>query len=270
LRENFVISYLEQRAACRSISSIPSSSVELEPHQLAVVRRVLQDSEPKYLLADEVGLGKTIETGLIIREHVLERKQDARVVIAVPRNLIEQWRQELSTRFFLEVLFCEGDDDDGQIKFCAHEDLQTAVTNTWRPTLLAVDEAHQLASMAWSENSERKELFSACAQCAKDADVVLLLSGTPLHGNEKNFLAMLYCLNPQAYSLDDAGVARFMERVEERERLGGLYGALIPESQNASLESIINDLEGMFPDDSQFMDLLNRLRPLVDIFSSPD
>jgi ATP-dependent helicase HepA len=49
-----------------------SSRVEIEPHQIAVVRRILQDPNPKYLLADEVGLGKTIEAGLVIREHVLE------------------------------------------------------------------------------------------------------------------------------------------------------------------------------------------------------
>jgi len=269
LREDFVNSYIEQRAACRSISSLPSSSVELEQHQLAVVRRVLQDPMPKYLLADEVGLGKTIEAGLIIREHVLDRKQASRVVVAVPRNLIGQWRQELATRFFLEELFCE-DDDDGQIKICAHEDLLAAVHDKWNPTLLAVDEAHQLACMAWSGSSEQNELYSAYAKYAEGAEVVLLLSGTPLHGNEKNFLAMLHLLNPQAYSLDDTGVAKFMQRVDEREHLGGLYSALIPGSDNASLESIVDDLAAMFPGDNQLMILLDRLRPLVDIFSPPD
>ncbi|MBE0585635.1 MAG: helicase SNF2, partial [Desulfofustis sp.] len=228
---------------------------------------VLQDPVPKYLLADEVGLGKTIETCLIIREHILERKRAARVLIAVPRNLIGQWRQELAARFFLEELFCVDDDDNGQIKICAYDDLPASVNGTWRPTLLAVDEAHQLARMAWSESSEQKALFTAYAQCAEDAEVALLLSGTPLHGNEKNFLAMLHCLNPHAYPLDDSGVALFMQRVEERERLGGLYSALIPGSQNASLESIVDDLAGMFPADSQLMDLLDCLRPLIDIFA---
>lgn len=270
LREDFVTSYLEQRSACRSISSIPSSSVQLEQHQLAVVRRILQDSIPKYLLADEVGLGKTIETGLIIREHVMERKREARVIIAVPRNLIGQWRKELAIRFFLEELICEVDEDDGQIKICAHEDLLAQVKNTWLPTLLAVDEAHQLAHMAWSENDVKNRLFSTYAQYAERADVVLLLSGTPLLGNEKNFLAMLHCLNPKAYPIDDDGVAKFMHRMQEREKLGGLYSALIPESPNSSLESIVDELDRLFPNDSQLMELLDRLRPLVDIFAPSD
>ncbi|MDP0959051.1 hypothetical protein Q6334_28445, partial [Klebsiella pneumoniae] len=70
-RQSFINTYIQQRASCRGMASLSSSAVELEPHQLAVVRRVLQDKTPKYILADEVGLGKTIEAGMIIREHAL-------------------------------------------------------------------------------------------------------------------------------------------------------------------------------------------------------
>ena len=67
-RMDFITAYISQQVACRSISAIPSSSIELEPHQLAVVAQVLNDPVKKYLLADEVGLGKTIEAGLILKE----------------------------------------------------------------------------------------------------------------------------------------------------------------------------------------------------------
>ena len=270
LREDFVTTYIAQRAACRSISSIPSSSVELEQHQLAVIRRVLQDSVPKYLLADEVGLGKTVEAGLIIREHVLEKKKEARVVVVVPKNLIGQWRQELEDRFFLGDLFQKEAGDESQIRICAHEDLMSAVDDDWHPTMLTVDEAHQVARWAWSKNTPQRELFSEYASLADHAEVVLLLSGTPLNGNEKNFLAMLHCLNPQAYSLDDAGVERFMQRVVERERLGGLYGALTPTTPNSSLESILDELSGLFPADSQLIEMIGQLRPLVDFFAAQE
>lgn len=270
LREKFVTSYLEQRAACRSISSIPSSSVELEQHQLAVVRRVLQDPVPKYLLADEVGLGKTIEAGLIIREHVLEKKQEARVLIAVPKNLTGQWRQELKNRFFLGDLLQEEVGDESQIRICGHEDLMSAVGDDWPPTLLTVDEAHQVAQWAWAKNTSQRKLFTEYAHFSDNAEVALLLSGTPLNGNEKNFLAMLHCLNPQAYSLDDAGVERFMQRVTERERLGGLYGALTPATPNSSLESVLDELSGLFPEDGQLMKMIDQLRPLVDFFAAQE
>ncbi|MCV6072035.1 SNF2-related protein, partial [Escherichia coli] len=78
---------------------ISSSAVELEPHQLAVVRRVLQDKDPKYILADEVGLGKTIEAGMVIREHALEATGHVSMLIAVPAPLVSQWREELAERF---------------------------------------------------------------------------------------------------------------------------------------------------------------------------
>ena len=69
-----------------------------------MVRRVLQDKTPKYILADEVGLGKTIEAGMIIREHALEEAGYATMLIAVPGQLISQWREELSERFQLKQL----------------------------------------------------------------------------------------------------------------------------------------------------------------------
>lgn len=267
LREEFVASYLEQRAACRSISSLPSSSVELEQHQLAVVRRVLQDPVPKYLLADEVGLGKTIEAGLIIREHVLEKKREARVVIAVPENLIWQWRKELVDRFFLGDLLQEGEEEDSQIKICAHEDLLSVVDDNSLPSLLTVDEAHQIAHLAWSKNTHQNMLFSAYARVSDKAEVCLLLTGTPLNGNEKNFLAMLHCLSPKANPLDEDGLTHFKTRVEERERLGGLYGALSPATPNSTIEGILSELVDLFPSDDQLFEMTEQLRPLVDFFA---
>lgn len=75
---------LKQRNACAGITSSLSSSIELEPYQLAVARRVLSDPIQRYLLADEVGLGKTIEAGLIVRQHVTENPLTHCVVIVAP------------------------------------------------------------------------------------------------------------------------------------------------------------------------------------------
>ena len=160
------------------MSSLSSSSVELEQHQLAVVRRVLQDSEPKYLLADEVGLGKTIEAGLIIREHILEKKEKATVLIAVPENLIEQWRDELTDRFFLGMLINKEDSDDrpNQIIICSFKDASFIIEEGWQPTLLLIDEAHQVSHFAWSQNQVEKQIYESFAKCSHNADVSLLLS----------------------------------------------------------------------------------------------
>ena len=253
----FAQSYVEQRAACRSISSILSSSVEIEPHQIAVVRRVLQDNTQRYLLADEVGLGKTIEACLIIREHVLQDEEEAHVLIGVPSGLVDQWRSELVSRFYL------GDLLDTRIFVCPHEKVVGALTIE-QPTMFVVDEAHQVCPWAWSEDPREKGDFKVLAEGAQKATACLLLSGTPLTGNERNFLAMLHLLSPKSYELTSKGQARFLQRLDERERLGGLYQALVPENDNDTLTDLLDEIGGLFPGDSELQLRLSHARPLVD------
>lgn len=269
LRHEFLTAYIEQRATCRSISAIPSSSVELEPHQIAVVRRVLQDPIPKYLLADEVGLGKTIEAGMIIREHVLEKKHDARVLITVPAALVDQWREELSGRFHLGDLLANSTEPLRLIRICAHEQVNDAL-GSWQPSLLVVDEAHQVAPWAWDQQPATRERFSAVAEGCQSASVVLLLSGTPLNGNEKNFLAMLHCLSPEAYEISEEGVRRFTAQVAERELVGGWYSALTAGNSNAALEQILQSLDSKFPEDQVLNSIIKETLPLVDFFAEQD
>lgn len=147
LREKFVSAWIKQRAACRSMSSLISSRVEIEPHQIAIVRRILQDQNPKYLLADEVGLGKTIEAGLVIREHILECKREARVLVVVPQVLQGQWTQELVDRFALQEVMSGG--RHTQIRLCLPEELCQPELIGWKPTMVVIDEAHQLTRQAW-------------------------------------------------------------------------------------------------------------------------
>jgi len=263
LREKFVNAWIKQRAACRSMSSLISSRVDIEPHQIAVVCRILQDENPKYLLADEVGLGKTIQAGLVIREHVLELKQNARVLILVPQALLSQWRNELITRFDLADVMEGG--RSCQILLRTHEQLDDVVPEKWPPTLIAVDEAHQLASLAWGQ--QHKSRFEKMARLCHLSRVALLLSGTPMNGNERNFLAMLHCLNPEGWTLDEAGVTQFLRRAEERAHLGGIYSSLLPDTPNAVIERSLEELSEQFGDDESLMTHVDGLRPLVDFFA---
>lgn len=82
-RSAFMRNYVFQRGAAFGISALLSSSIELESHQIDVVRRVLTDHTQRYLLADEVGLGKTIEAGIIIRQTVLDDIRNHRVLVLV-------------------------------------------------------------------------------------------------------------------------------------------------------------------------------------------
>ena len=82
----------------RDLISLSESRVALKPHQVAVVHRVVTSYPHRFLLCDEVGLGKTIEAGIILKE-LRARKSADRVLIIVPPNLMRQWQFELKTKF---------------------------------------------------------------------------------------------------------------------------------------------------------------------------
>ncbi|NJL11517.1 MAG: DEAD/DEAH box helicase [Calothrix sp. SM1_7_51] len=82
------------------MTGVLSANIQLLPHQVEVVRRVLSDPIQRYLLADEVGLGKTIEAGAIIRQYFLDNPSGDVLVLA-PQYLLEQWRLEMETKFYI-------------------------------------------------------------------------------------------------------------------------------------------------------------------------
>ncbi|MDA7686499.1 protein DpdE [Pseudomonadales bacterium] len=258
-RSNFIRSYIEQRSACRSISSVLSSGIELEAYQLAVVRRVLQDDIKRYLLADEVGLGKTIEAGMIIRE-LMADDFSRKAIIAVPEALIEQWRSELTERFFLEPLL-----DEDILIICSHEELAgQLLTLTQSPKMMVIDEAHLIADRGWSDDLEVKEAYRLIAKVCEKSEVCLLLSGTPLNGNETNFLSMLHLLSPESYPLSTQGIENFKLKIAERESLGGIYQALTPSNDNTTLSELLDQIKVVVPSDTKLNQLIETATPLVD------
>ena len=271
LRQEFQRSYIAQRAAVKSIKSISSTGIELEAHQLAVVRRVLSDPQKRYLLADEVGLGKTIEAAMIIREHLLEYGNKARILIAVPEGMINQWHNELTSRFqlepFINIELEDAGDPASQVQICTHAAFIkfSAVCKT---TMVVIDEAHLIASWAWELGNQ--VTFIEIAEILNNSDWVLLLSGTPLQGNEQNFLAMLHCLNPKAYRLDEIGIRRFSHLIEHRELLNGLFSAIDPSTDNASLTDTVDRLQEILSDDMHLLELIELVRPLIDWLESEE
>ena len=85
------------RAAAEGLTGALSSKIELVPHQLAAARRVLTDPIPRFLLADEVGMGKTIEAGIVARQCLIDDPM-RRICVLAPRPLVKQWRSELLDR----------------------------------------------------------------------------------------------------------------------------------------------------------------------------
>ena len=101
-RIDFLRTWATQRALAKGVEGLLLNNVELLPHQLLVVRRISRDSSKRYILADEVGLGKTIEACAVIWQYINEVRQ-AKVVVVVPKHLVMQWTDEFAEHFGLLV-----------------------------------------------------------------------------------------------------------------------------------------------------------------------
>ncbi|KEY85266.1 RNA polymerase-associated protein RapA [Pseudomonas sp. P1B16] len=178
-------------------------------HQLHIAREVADRSAPRVLLADEVGLGKTIEAGLVIHRQLLTGRA-SRVLILVPENLQHQWLVEMRRRFNLQVAlfdaerFIESDAsnpfEDAQLALVALEWLvddekaQDALFAAgW--DLMVVDEAHHLV---WHEDQVSAE-YGLVEQLAQVIPGVLLLTATPEQLGQDSHFARLRLLDPNRF-----------------------------------------------------------------------
>jgi ATP-dependent helicase HepA len=250
-RGPFVRTLLKQRSAALGMSALPSSAIDLEAHQIEVVRKVLQDPVQRYLLADEVGLGKTIEAGVLIRQCVLDDRESAFIVVIVPDALVSQWRMELSAKFFLgdlldKTIFVE--------PFSGHERIASHMA---KATMLVIDEAHHITTDVAEESLS---VYDVLAKAAPRIERVLLLSATPALHNERGFLRMLHLLDPEGYPLDSEEA--FKRRIESRQALAEIVATLTP-GNALYLDYTLDQLLELFPDDVRLGQEASRLRELL-------
>jgi len=186
--------------------------VQLLPHQFYIANQVTQRRSPRVLLADEVGLGKTIEAGLILHQQLLSGAIE-RVIIVVPDALIHQWLVELLRRFNLSFTIldqdrCEAIRDEGdinpfetaQLVLCQLSFLSDnanyhamAVSAGW--DLMIVDEAHHLY---WDEEKVSAE-YKCVETLANQVPGLLLLTATPEQLGVTSHFARLRLLDPDRY-----------------------------------------------------------------------
>jgi ATP-dependent helicase HepA len=251
-RTPFVRSLLKQRAASRGATGLLSSNIDFYPHQVEVVRRVLEDPVQRYLLADEVGLGKTIEAGAIIRQFLIDHNGGA-VRVFAPSVICQQWTTEMDEKFDLGAL-------EGTVEVDPLEEIEQEVQEK-PPDLLVIDEAHEIAEWAFEDN--RRGAFERLASWVHDAERVLLLSATPAHRHEDEFLAMLHLLDPATYSLDDRSA--FRKRIQKREQVGGALRDLqVGEEAAFPLRMATDTLRDAFPNDEELQEKADHLTAELD------
>jgi len=211
LRVN-ALDYMNQLAQS-DVAGLVGARTSLIPHQLFIANEVATRYAPRVLLADEVGLGKTIEAGLILH-HQIHTERAKRVLIVLPESLVHQWLVEMIRRFNLQFsVFDESrcaavdESENGENPF---ETEQLIITNIefLRDTpqrflqlsetqwdLLVVDEAHHLQ---WSPQQASVE-YQIVEQLAAQTKGVLLLTATPEQLGKESHFARLRLLDPSRF-----------------------------------------------------------------------
>ncbi|MCT8533311.1 RNA polymerase-associated protein RapA [Glaesserella parasuis] len=190
----------------------------LIPHQLHIAKEVGQRLSPRVLLADEVGLGKTIEAGMILQQQLFSGRVD-RVLVLVPESLQHQWLVEMLRRFSLNFSlfdeercadFTKKDEDNNDISENPFETEALVIASiNWLSAnpqrakqvldadwdMLIVDEAHHLE---WDEQNPSMA-YQFVAQLSKQISAVLLLTATPEQLGQENHFARLALLDPDRF-----------------------------------------------------------------------
>lgn len=216
---------------------------ELLPHQLYIAATVADRHHPRVLLADEVGLGKTIEAGLIMHRRLLTGRSE-RVLIVVPDSLAHQWLVELLRRFNLAFsLFdserCEQAALDGEPVFASEQLIlipQSLLSHgMWSPELfevnwdmLIIDEAHQIAP----EDSR----FAVLQRLAEHIPSLVMLTATPEQAGIAAHFARLQLLDPDRYN----DFERFLAEQANYRALAPKAEALAKAGNNTELDELLD------------------------------
>lgn len=193
------------------LRGLASGKVSLIPHQLHIAKEVGSRYAPRVLLADEVGLGKTIEAGMIIQQQWLSGRA-SRILILVPDALIHQWLIEMMRRFNLHFAIFDEERcveafadaanpfDTEQLVLCSlnfitksKKRFEQLHESDW--DLLVVDEAHHLI---WDEEQPSKA-YQVVEALAQDTEGVLLLTATPDQQGHQSHFARLRLLDPERF-----------------------------------------------------------------------
>jgi SNF2 family DNA or RNA helicase len=197
----------------RSLSQL-DESVKLLEHQVDAAHRALFEMGGKALLADEVGLGKTIEVGMILKEMHYRGTDDA-VLILTPAQLAQQWQAELLEKFGLDFT-CNYDDDFSG--FDAHDhiiaSIDTAKSDRHRATVLArdwdvvvLDEAHYVKN----EDTERYDLIDRLSY-----DYGFFLTATPIQNDVTDLYNVVTLLRPGLFGTREAFHNYFIDNNQEQ------------------------------------------------------
>jgi len=194
----------------QNTGSLSHLDIDPLPHQIHLVHHILASGNLNWLIADDVGLGKTIEIGMLLAA-LKQRGSLHRVLLVTPAGLTKQWQDELNNKFRMGEFQIYGDDfhineprhwkmydyviaSIDRLKNERHLVSLLAV-GTW--DLIVFDEAHRLSRRQYGMKLDASQRFQLAAKLRITTDSMLLLSGTPHQGMHDKFQALLELLRPE-------------------------------------------------------------------------
>lgn len=248
-----------QRLQQSPAAGLLGARTSLLPHQIYIASQVAQRHAPRVLLADEVGLGKTIEAGLIVHQQLLAGRAQ-RVLILLPTSLQHQWLVEMLRRFNLRFALFDAERyaasiehsdanpfESEQLVLCDLDWLthapaaqQHALAASW--DLLVVDEAHHLHWYPATDSAEQHSgpEYHCVEQLAARSAGLILLTATPEQAGIDSHFARLRLLDPARFhSLD-----QFKAEAENYPALNAIVQRLLQQPDDPALPQLLQDYFG--------------------------
>ncbi len=243
--------------------------VRLLGHQLYIAHAVSRRESPRVLLADEVGLGKTIEAGLIFSALRALGRAD-RVLVLTPESLVHQWLAELYRKF--NVLFsvldeqrcADTDESPGgptpfqsnslcivNLDFLANDELRLAQAREVEWDLIIVDEAHHLC-----EDGKPAASYEAVRHLSQQSVGLLLLTATPMRHGPATEFHLLHLVDPDRFSDLDTFLAE-QQQMRQVAQLAARLAQLAEEPASSERAAVARELAALFPEDKALRRMLS-------------
>lgn len=259
-------------------STLSNAQVDLNPHQIEAALFAFKSPLSKgAILADEVGLGKTIEAGLVLSQKWAERKRN--ILLIVPASLRKQWNAELQEKFFLPSVILEAKSFNQYIKggnlnpfnqkdkiiICSYHfaRAKSPYVKQTKWDLAVIDEAHRLRNVYKTSNKIAREIKNALSDVPK-----ILLTATPLQNSLLELYGLVSIIDDHVFGDLNSFKANYSHAPREQEltshikdiqnvEIDGFKRGIVVREQDS-----MEDGEMLDPKQLIFTDLRNRLKPV--------
>ncbi len=195
---------------------LSNSRTELLPHQILLTRDVVSSPHRRLLIADEVGLGKTIEMGMVLRE-LIARSEANRILIVTPAGLIKNWQNELRDAFRLNFEILGVDfADHSPASWESHHMVIASIDALKRPQrmerllsgprwdIVVFDEAHHLSRIRYGKKIQATQNYKLAESVKNHTRDLFFLSATPHQGNGYQFWSLIQLLDDTLFDSEES------------------------------------------------------------------